>query len=119
MSRPEGSFWEAVDALRARNPRYRREAYGFVVAALGATVGDLPAERQDDPERRHLSGASCCAAWCGWRAASSATSRTVFREWGVTRSEDVGAIVFQLVERGQLSARPEDRLEDFRSGPSC
>jgi uncharacterized repeat protein (TIGR04138 family) len=41
----------------------------------------------------------------------------VFREWGVASGEDVGRIVFQLVECGQLSARPEDTLEDFRGGP--
>jgi uncharacterized repeat protein (TIGR04138 family) len=39
----------------------------------------------------------------------------VFREWGVVAGEDVGAMVFQLVGSGQLSARPEDTLDDFRS----
>jgi uncharacterized repeat protein (TIGR04138 family) len=41
----------------------------------------------------------------------------VFQEWGVRRGEDVGAIVFELVEAGQLSARPEDTIEDFREWP--
>jgi hypothetical protein len=41
----------------------------------------------------------------------------VFREWGVTCTEDVGRVVFELVECGQLSARPEDRLQDFQLGP--
>ena len=40
----------------------------------------------------------------------------VFREWGVHRTEDIGAIVFELVAAGQLSARPEDRPEDFAAG---
>jgi uncharacterized repeat protein (TIGR04138 family) len=39
---------------------------------------------------------------------------TVFREWGVLTGEDVGRIVFRLVDCGELSARPEDTLEDFR-----
>jgi uncharacterized repeat protein (TIGR04138 family) len=42
---------------------------------------------------------------------------TVFREWGVERSEDIGSMVFQLVEAGQLSARPEDTIADFAGGP--
>ena len=41
---------------------------------------------------------------------------TVFREWGVVSSGDVGEIVFELVGCGQLSARPEDTIEDFRAG---
>ena len=41
----------------------------------------------------------------------------MFREWGVLSSEDIGRIVFELVECGQLSARPEDRLEDFLAAP--
>jgi uncharacterized repeat protein (TIGR04138 family) len=41
----------------------------------------------------------------------------VFHEWRVLRGEDVGEIVFQLIASGQLSARPEDRIEDFRDGP--
>lgn len=118
MSRPEGSFWEAVDALRARNPRYRREAYGFVVAALAATVGDLPAERKNDPERRHLSGAELVSGVVRLaRREFGDLSEVVFREWNVTRSEDIGAMVFELVECGQLAARPEDRLQDFLLGP--
>ena len=42
----------------------------------------------------------------------------VFEEWGLTRPEDVGEMVFQLIEAGQLSARPEDRREDFAGGGS-
>ena len=41
---------------------------------------------------------------------------TVFGEWGLRDARDVGEIVFELVEAGQLSARPEDRREDFAGG---
>ena len=41
----------------------------------------------------------------------------VFEEWGLRSGGDVGEIVFQLVEAGQLTARPEDRREDFLGGP--
>ena len=43
MSPRSVPFWDAVDASRERDARYRREAYGFVVAALGVTVQRLPA----------------------------------------------------------------------------
>jgi len=118
MSPPEPNFWDVVDALRERDSRYRREAYGFVVGALGMTVQSLPEDRRADPVRRHLSGRELLAGIIRLaRREFGALAPTVFREWGVRDGEDVGRIVFQLVEAGQLSARPEDTLEDFRGGP--
>jgi len=115
MNAGETTFWEVVDAIRTAEPRYRREAYGFVMAALGNTVQALPEERRRDPGRRHLTGQEllegvvrCARREFGQLAAA------VFAEWGVRTGEDVGRIVFQLVESGQLSARPEDSIDDFR-----
>jgi uncharacterized repeat protein (TIGR04138 family) len=118
MTASEPSFWEVVDTLGEREPRYAREAYGFVVAALGAAVRALPRARRADPARRHLSGGELVEGVIRLaRTEFGDLAELVFREWGVTRSEDIGAIVFRLVDSGQLSARPEDRLEDFGGGP--
>ena len=118
MSSSEPNFWDVVDALRERDPRYRREAYGFVVGALGLTVQSLPDDRRADPIRRHLSGGELLAGVIRLaRREFGAMAPTVFVEWGVRDGVDVGRIVFQLVEVGQLSARPEDTLDDFRGGP--
>ena len=112
------AFWDAVDALRAERRRYAREAYGFVVAALGATVRSLPPARREDPATRHLSGRELLEGVVSMaRREFGALAPMVFREWGVASGEDVGEIVFELVHCGQLSARPEDTLEDFRGGP--
>jgi len=111
-------LWETVDALREVDGRYGREAYFFVMAALGATVRTLPPERLRDPERRHLSGGELLRGVVTLaRQEFGSLAATVFREWGLLGGEDIGRIVFQLVESGQLSARPEDALEDFRGGP--
>lgn len=118
MSSSNQSFWDAVDRLRDRDPSYRREAYGFVVAAVGHTVRSLPRERLSDPERRHLSGQELLrGAVALARREFGLLAPTVFREWGVHVSTDLGEIVFQLVGAGQLHARREDRREDFAGGP--
>ncbi len=107
-------FWDTVDRIRESEPRYRREAYGFTVAALGVTVQALSEERRRDPVRRHLSGRELLVGMVDLaRQEFGVMAPTVFREWGVLTGEDVGRIVFALVECGELSARPEDSLEDF------
>jgi len=111
-------FWDTVDRIRAERPRYRREAYGFVVAALTRTAEALPAERRADPERRHLTGQELLGGVVALaRGEFGLMAPLVFREWGVEGASDVGEIVFQLVEAGQLSARKEDCREDFAGGP--
>ena len=35
MKEDPETLWDLVDRIRARDPRYRREAYGFVLHALG------------------------------------------------------------------------------------
>jgi uncharacterized repeat protein (TIGR04138 family) len=111
----ETKFRDAVDELRARGSRFAREAYVFVVAALGETVRALPVERREDAERRHLSGHELTDGIIRIaREEFGPFAAMVFREWGVRSTEDIGAIVFELVEAEQLSARPQDTLADFR-----
>ena len=115
MSSTELLFWDTVDRIRETEPRYRREAYGFVVAALGHTVQALPRERRDDSALRHLSGQELVRGVVQLaRREFGLMAPAVFREWGVASNEDIGQIVFRLVDCGELSARPEDTLEDFR-----
>jgi uncharacterized repeat protein (TIGR04138 family) len=111
----EIAFWDIVDGIREADARYRREAYGFLMAALGKTVQALPEERREDPDRRHLSGRELLVGLVQLaRGEFGELAPMVFQEWGVVGGEDVGAMVFQLVQSGQLSARPEDTLDDFR-----
>jgi len=112
----ETVFRDAVDELRAQGSRFAREAYVFVVAALGETVRALPPSRLADPRLRHLSGQELTAGVVRIaRYEFGELAPMVFREWGVHRSEDVGEIVFELVREGHLQAREEDTMADFSS----
>jgi uncharacterized repeat protein (TIGR04138 family) len=100
----------AVEAILARDRRYSREAYSFVMAALQHTVENLG-------ERRHVTGQELLAGIRSLaRERFGMMAPAVFNAWGAHKSEDFGWIVFNLVEAKVLSKRPEDSIEDFREG---
>ena len=37
----------------------------------------------------------------------------VLRHWGIANTEDFGRIVWELIERGQLSKTDRDQMSDF------
>ena len=101
---------ESVDVLtrlQERHPRYRRCAYVFLLDALHEVIA-----RQE--ERRHISGQELVE---GARALAIARfgplARTVLEYWGIHSTDDVGELVFALVDIGVLVKRAEDRREDF------
>lgn len=97
-----------LEQLRSRHPRYQEAAYLFVLAALHRVLGQLEAPR-------HLTGRELTL---GVRDLAverfGPMARTVLEHWGVNATEDVGALVFALVECGVLIKQDEDRPEDFR-----
>ena len=42
-------------------------------------------------------------------------ARNVLARWNITRTEDIGAIIFALVENDWLQKQPTDRIEDFEN----
>ena len=104
-------FWERVDAIRERDPRFRREAYEFVMRGLEHTTQRVVGQR------RHVSGQELLRGLVDLaRHDYGELAWAVFREWGVTTSEDFGAIVFLLVEDGLLGRQPDDSQADFSGG---
>ena len=98
---------EVLDQLQERNPRFDTSAYFFVLAALHSVIHSL-----DEP--RHISGRELAD---GVRRLAlerfGPMARTVLAHWGICATEDVGGVVFALVEQGILVKQDEDRPEDF------
>jgi uncharacterized repeat protein (TIGR04138 family) len=96
-----------MDRIRAREPRYREGAYLFVLAALEYSQTRLP-------ERRHISGAELSEAVRDLALARfGVVARLVLEHWGVQSTDDIGAIVFTLVDLGLLICQPTDTREEF------
>jgi uncharacterized repeat protein (TIGR04138 family) len=99
---------EILDQLQERNPRFHTRAYFFVLASLHSVIRSL-----DEP--RHISGGELAQ---GVRRLAldryGPMARTVLEHWGIHETEDVGGVVFALVDQGVLVKQDEDSLEDFR-----
>ena len=40
-------------------------------------------------------------------------SQTVFQQWGIDSTEDIGRLVFELIERGEMKKNESDSVSDF------
>jgi uncharacterized repeat protein (TIGR04138 family) len=97
----------AFARLHARDGRYSERAYLFVLAALEYAQGKLPA-------RRHLSGAELAWACRDFALEQfGLLAETVLEHWGVRSTEDIGRIVFLLIDVGLLASQPSDKIDDF------
>lgn len=104
-------FWEHVHAICERDPRFRREAYEFVMRGLEHTTQRVAGVR------RHVSGQELLRGLIDLaRQDYGELAWAVCTEWGVKRSEDFGTIVFHLVGEGLLGRQPDDTIEDFAGG---
>lgn len=101
---------ELMQTILRRDPRYTAEAYEFVRSGLDYTV-----RRLDKP--RHVSGKELLEGIREFALGEfGPMSRTLLEEWGITSTEDVGEIVFNMVETGLLGKTEEDNREDFADG---
>ncbi len=109
-------FQRTVEALAAEDPRYAPAAYGFVREAVTHTT------RQQFPDgggrrRVHITGRQLLE---GFRVLAlerfGCLAAEVLDDWGIRRTEDVGALVFKLVGSGFLGATEEDSPADFADG---
>jgi uncharacterized repeat protein (TIGR04138 family) len=109
------NFENTVDRIIARDPRYRREAYLFVREGLDYTQKLLVQSGQEGV--RHVTGQELLS---GIRAYAlegfGPMAMLVLQEWGVTRCEDFGELVFNMIEGGLLAKTETDRHEDFQGG---
>jgi len=94
--------------IRARGGQYHERGYLFVLATIEFLQNRLEV-------RRHVSGPEL--AWACRDFAQQQfglLAQGVLTHWGITRTEDIGRIVFTLVEVGLLVTQPGDTESDFQ-----
>ena len=98
---------EILDQLQERNPRFHARSYEFELRALHSVIRSL-----DEP--RHITGRELAD---GVRELAlgqyGPLARTVLEHWGIHETQDVGHVVFAMVEQGILVKEDEDHPKDF------
>lgn len=101
-------FYRVVEDIYAQDSRYKPDSYEFLMQALYFTQSKL--KRQGHITGRELSE--------GIRQFSieqfGPMAKTVLNHWGITKTQDIGNIVFNLADKKIISRTDSDSIEDFR-----
>jgi uncharacterized repeat protein (TIGR04138 family) len=107
MDTPEQVF-EKVQKLIESNPKYKLEAYAFILSALHFTMSKISPPR-------HISGREFCEGIRGYAIDQfGPMARTVLEHWGIKGTIDFGYLVFALIDIGLMRKTEEDSLDDFK-----
>jgi len=112
---PAIGFQGAVEKILAEDSRYDEEGYTFLRDALDATLKRRKKARKDAP-----SNVNAAELLEGFRLHTlqefGPMSVTVLNYWGIRSCEDIGHMVFNLVQSGFFVKTDEDTIESFREG---
>ncbi len=98
-----------LEDIAREHGRYDAGAYAFIFEALDFRLGKLPA-------RRHVTGAELAHAVRELAVRRFGfLARSVLESWGVTRTDDLGEIVYHLIQAGVMSKTDEDKKSDFNA----
>ena len=109
------NFDHTLALILAKDSRYHAEAYHFVKDSLEHTQKLMA--RKKRMQARHVSGVELLEGIRDYALTQyGPMTQMVLSEWGITRCEDFGEIVFNLVDIGLLGKTEQDSREDFKNG---
>jgi uncharacterized repeat protein (TIGR04138 family) len=107
-------FTEALDSIVASDPRYQREAYIFLRDALDFTTKQQ--KKLKGAAVRHVAGPELLEGVRHYALKEfGPMALSVLSHWGVTRCEDIGHMVFNLIGAGIFGKTDEDSMDDFKA----
>ena len=107
-------FAEALDSIVANDPRYQRDGYIFLRDALDFTTKQQ--KKIKGVSVRHVTGPELLDGVRRYALKEFGPMvMTVFDNWGVRSSEDIGHMVFNLIGAGVFGKTEQDSIEDFKN----
>lgn len=102
-------FYKKVEGIVKIDPRYKPDAYEFVMQALWFIQKKL--ERKG-----HITGKELLEGIREFGLEQyGPMTKTVFSHWGIKSTDDFGEIVFNMVEHKLLSKTEKDSRDDFKN----
>ena len=104
-----------IENIVQQDPRYHRDAYFFIADGVSFTSRSI--QEGERGKRRHISGQELLEGIREYTLQQFGTlAKTVLNDLGIYTTEDIGNIVFNMVQRNLLGASEEDSPQDFASG---
>ncbi len=101
-----------LERIVSQDPRYDIEAYHFVRRSLDYTQKSVVKSKV-----RHVSGSELLEGMRRYALEEyGPMAFFLLQEWGLNVGEDIGEIVFNLVEAGVFGKSDEDSRADFKNG---
>ena len=101
-------FYKLLEDISNQDCRYKVDGYEFIMQALHFTQGRL---KKDG----HVTGKELTEGVKDFAIEQyGPMAQTVLAHWGITKTEDIGNIVFNLIDKKILSKTDEDSLQDFK-----
>ena len=108
------NFAEVVEEICEKDLRYSIDAYHFVQEGLNHTLKSL--KRGGQHAHRHVSGQELLSGLREFALKEyGPMSKAVLNEWGIKTTDDIGQIVFNLVNSGVLGKNDTDSPNDFKN----
>lgn len=103
--------------LCRQHPQFAYEAYEFVCESVTYTMkrlGRACVDGSNPSPDQHVSGSELLRGVCDLAVREfGMMASCVFKQWGIQTTDDVGAMVFSLIEVELLSKSDRDAPEDF------
>ncbi len=104
-----------LQRIRELDPRYELGAYVFIQQGVSFAAKRFFTEKSK--ERQHISGQQLLEALREFALQQyGPLTYDVLAQWGIHQTEDIGNLVFSLVEHGLLGASEQDSPKDFAGG---
>ena len=100
-------FYDVVGEIYEKDRRYNPDAYEFIIQALHFTQKKLK-------KQTHVSGRELSEGLRDFAIEQfGPMAKTVLTRWGISKTQDYGNIVFNMIEKKLLSKTEEDSITDF------
>jgi uncharacterized repeat protein (TIGR04138 family) len=104
-------FESSLEEVMRRDHRYDKTAYIFLRDTLHYTSKVLSKDQRSDP---HLSACELCDGFLSFALSQfGPMAKSCVNSWGVKSTQDIGNIIFNMINAGAFNASEDDRLESF------